>query len=186
MPEMEAFLNECRKAQLPPSQISELEALVQVEYAWQAEQTSNWPVAVERYASASKAFPHTNLELWNGYGHAAFQLPTPQRCAIAMPVLENLETLRGYGDQPAANRAWVHSSRAFCFGQSHNQPAAIAEARIAADLGDAWAQTELGEVLWHGSALPKDEKAATELWQKAAASGDERAAKLLKGIHEHP
>jgi TPR repeat protein len=183
---MEAFLDECRKADLPPSQLSELEALVQQEYASQAEQAKNWPEAVEHYASAAKAFPHSDVELWNGYAHAALQLPAPRGCATAMPVLANLEEIRGYADQPPADRAWAHANRAFCFGQNHDQKAAIAEARLAADLGNSWAQTELGEVLWHGSVAPQDQKGAIELWQKAAASGDERAAKLLKGIHEHP
>ena len=178
--QMQAFVQECRAAGLPPAQISELEALVEEELAWVAEQDQQFPLAIQHYANAVRAFPHSNDDLWLDYARVTKEHAD---CATALPVFTHL-TERG--DQLKTYRAWVHSNRAWCLGRLNHQQEAYEEIRIAAELGDPWAQTELGEVLYHGGVVPANRAEAAEWFRKAADQGDETARKRVAGIHDHP
>ena len=170
------FVQECRAAGLPPAQISDLEGLVEEELGWEAEDGQQFDDAILHYANAVRVFPHS-ADSWIDYARVLY---SHADCARALPVLTRLSSFAG---QLGSEQAWAHSARGWCLEQTRPQSdEAFGELRAAAELGDAWAENELGEALYAGRLVSPDPNEAMEWLQKAAAQGNEQAKRHLAQI----
>ncbi len=185
MEAMNAVIQGARDAGLPPSQVSELEGLVEQDLGSQALQQELYAKAIPHFANAARVFPNSSGDLWYQY---ALSQSSILGCPERIPVLRRLVTLPAseLTETPNDELGWAHSQLAWCFGTAQQMSEYRTELKIAADMGNAWAQLTYGESLYHGFGMPADPEAAKDWFAKAAAQGDPDAQKALAGEHNHP
>ncbi|PTU30594.1 DUF4034 domain-containing protein [Stenotrophobium rhamnosiphilum] len=173
-----------RAANLPPSQISELEGLIEIDLGSQAARRELHAQAIPHFANAARVFPNSDGDFWYQYAYSQEpiagcpqRIPTLRRL-VSLPVSE-LENV------PDDGLGWAHAQLAWCHGKAHQKDGYLTELKLAAETGNAWAQWTYGEELFHGALMPVDKEAAKGWFTKSAAQGDENAIKALAGEHNH-
>jgi tetratricopeptide (TPR) repeat protein len=75
----------------------------------------------------------------------------------------------------------AHYFRGYAYMKQNKATDALADYRVAANVGHAEAQAQLGRTYWHGdTGVPKDHVAALSWMRKAAAQGNEGAQRDLE------
>lgn len=80
------------------------------------------------------------------------------------------------------NNAFALGVRGHARTAANDYPGALVDFRLAASLGDAYAQMMLGRLYWNGQGVTQDRAEAEDWFRRAANNGNEDAAKYLAGI----
>jgi len=173
--EMAAFLDECRKAKLPESQLNQLELAVIADSAWTKEMKQDHRGALQDYDKVIKTFEkklvpldsheYTQALIEAGRIHSRLKeykeaLPYWDKVAQANPSYET-----------DASRYWFWSNHGFALMQAGRNQEALKDFLKAAGMGDPWAQNQLGKLYWYGTIVKKDNKEAIKWFEQAAKQG---------------
>ena len=168
--QMEAFLEESRRASLAPAKLHQLEAVISEDRASVDYERQRWAAAAKEYLQA--------LEL------DADDLDCLECAAYAQ---------LGAGDWPQAVKLYTRllekdprdakalGLRGWAYDRMDN-PHAVEDFTTAADLGDAFSQNRLGEFNFYGipDVVPKNRESAIKWFRMAAAQGYPDGVKNLQ------
>ena len=169
---MTAFLKECRAVGLSADQLKELEALVlEDEAEVHRYREGDTDAAISAYVKAAELAPN----------HACAPCgPMIKAAGLAAEKKEYKKAVELYSKALAQDAQFVYAlnGRAYNYLQMENGKLAQADFLKAAQLGNAYAQSMLGQMLLEGTSIPANRDQAIEWLTKAAAQGD-RSAKVL-------
>jgi tetratricopeptide (TPR) repeat protein len=168
--EMQEFVDECNRVGMPADKLRILERILLSDQAWvhsYVEQNYEAAARVHERLLADDPQDGDTLEslVW-----ARIQLK--QFDAAIAAATQRLE-------QDPKN-LWTLTQRAWCYTRLKKGAEGIRDYRVAAELGHAPAQRELGRLYWHGTFSPPDQQAGIEWMRKAAQQGDQAAQKDLQ------
>lgn len=173
--EMQDFVDECHRKNLPRRTLDTLDALMRMQRAWAAQRAGREDDALALFKEAAALEPFSddlNVALMN----QADILVRRQQFEAAAAVLDRAVQAR-------PDNARGHSMRGHALERLGRNPEALQSYRRAADLGDSWSQVRLGTLHLQGGLVERDEAAAARWLKKAADQGDADAKRLLR---EHP
>jgi tetratricopeptide (TPR) repeat protein len=166
---MQSFLAECRSAKLEDAKLRTLEALVERDRGWVADNAGNLEeaerhdlAAVELAGDGRFLDKATYSTLFDTAGYEEERL---KRLDRAVPLF-----VRSIAVLPDSGWAWRHLG--FCQAKLGLATESAQAFHRGAELGDAYSQNEWGKLLWFGIAPVKADRAAAIPWfEKAAISG---------------
>lgn len=167
--EMQSFLAECRAAGLDDAKLKTLEAMVERDRGWVADNASDPEGALQHdLAAVALAGDGRYLDkptysaLFDTAGYEEERLKRMDRAAALFE--------RSIAVLPDSGFAWRHL--AYCQSKLGLATESAQAFHRGADLGDAYAQDEWGKLLWFGIAPVKLDRAAAIPWfEKSAATG---------------
>ena len=166
---MQSFLGECRAAKLEDAKLRTLEAMVERDRGWVADNAGNVEeaqrhdlAAIELAGDGRFLDKATYSGLFDTAGYEEERLKRLDRAAALF--------VRSIAVLPESGFAWRHLG--YCQAKLGLAVESAQAFHRGADLGDSYAQNEWGKLLWFGIAPVKIDRAAAIPWfEKAAASG---------------
>lgn len=169
MREMHAFLDECRRANLPQARLRKLAAVIAADQAFTDYEWRHYAAAASEYREAIQMGGETPC-----LPCAAYAMTATKQYADAVKV---------YSLILAANPADVDSLtwRGYAYAELQD-PRAVADLTAAANLGNTYSQNLLGRYSLEGvpGIVPQDRAAAIRWFRKASAAGDPEGVRNLK------
>jgi len=164
---MQSFLSECRSAKLEDAKLKTLEAMVERDRGWVADNAGNIEeaqrhdlAAVELAGDGRFLNNLTYSGLFETAGYDEERLKHIERAAALFA--------RSVAIRPDSGWAWGHLG--FCQTKLGLTTESAQAYRRGAELGDPYAQNEWGKLLWFGIAPVKVDRAAAIPWFEKAAS----------------
>lgn len=166
---MQSFLAECRSAKLEDAKLRTLEAMVERDRGWVADNAGNLEeaerhdlAAVELAGDGRFLDKPTYSTLFDRAGFDEERLKRLDRAVVLF--------VRSTAVLPDSGWAWGHLG--FCRARLGLATESAQAYRRGAEVGDPFSQNEWGKLLWFGIAPVKADRAAAVPWfEKAAASG---------------
>jgi tetratricopeptide (TPR) repeat protein len=176
--QMNDFLIECKKANLPREQLNALEAMVDIDRAWGGFQKDDFPAAVKGYDEALKlAGPNAALLL----GYSRYVLVLQDMAHLHQRLKEYAQSLRYLNEAIDAglDTSLVYLNRGISLHNLGRKEEALQNYLKAAERGNAWAQNEIGVHYWHGIIFLRDKQEAIKWFTRSADQGFPEAQKNL-------
>jgi len=168
--QMEAFLEESRRANLAPSKLNLLEAVIVGDRASVDYEGQRWAAAAKEYLQAIE-LGADDLDCLGCAAYAQFKVENwPQAVKLYTKLLE-----KNPQDANALSlRGWAYDRM--------DNPHAIEDFTAAANLGDAFSQNRLGELSFYGipDVVPKNRESAIKWFRMAADQGYPDGVKNLQ------
>jgi tetratricopeptide (TPR) repeat protein len=168
--EMQKFVDECRRVGLPADKLRVLERAVIVDQAWvYLYREEKYEAAARTYEVMIEEDPH-DFDAMESLVWARIQLRQFDAAIAA--------ATRRLAQDP--KNVWTLTQRAWCYTRQKKGAEGIRDYLVAAELGHAPAQRELGRLYWHGTFGTANHQSALKWMRKAAEQGDEAAKKDLQ------
>lgn len=177
--EMQAFLAECRKANLTREELNLLEALVHSDRGWVRYVSRDFGGAFEEYQRAAALVDLKNDALFE----------RGQRGALLWGIAAGYQGVKRYDEslpffnqaiEAGENDANVYFSRGISLHHVGRKEDALKDYLRAAEGGIAWAQNEVGMHYWHGIILERNRDEAIKWFTRAAEQNLPDAKKNLE------
>ena len=175
---MNAFLAECRKADLQADHLRALEALVLADRAWVKLHQQDHQGALQDYRQVLALVDIRNAELFE-YGNQGLLL---HQVGYAYRAAEEYAEAVRYLSQAVdfgEDDDEVYVSRGFSLYQLGRKKEALDDYLRAAERGSAWAQNELGIHYWHGIVFERNKEEAIKWFGRSAEQGFPAGVKHL-------
>ncbi len=199
--QMNAFLDEARRAPLEKEDLRYLEAKIWRARARQSKLDKDYRAAIEHYTRAIALFEED--ETYGNRGDLHARLNQHDKAiqdfgrALELKPLNHWALLRRgtsrkeLGDIDGAladldevlrvnpESVTAYAQRAHCHLKRKDYTQATADLGKAAKGKDSWALRTLGDMHWDGVGMPADKQAAVRYWKDAAVAGDRPARERL-------
>lgn len=166
--EMAAFVDECRKANVPAATLKEFSALAIADSGWVKIGKKDFAGAEKDYAQALSLNPDDRDALTQ-MGHVLIRQQKYEQALGPLSKLISLEPRDTY----------ALSARGSIYHRMKKSDQAAKDYAQAADLGDAYSENELGKFYWFGIAVRQDKERALKLFRQAAEQGNKDAQNNL-------
>lgn len=169
--EMEGFLQEAKRHQVTEKGLRTLKAIIAIDRAQVNEQENDKKKALTFYNDAIALAPD-NDELTKALlGRANLHIKA-KRFAEAISDLSN-------SLNATPNDKDAYANRGFAYHNMGDLNKTFQDYKSAAELGEAWAQNQLGTFYWHGVVVPKDKNEAIKWFRLSAQNGNKEGKKNL-------
>jgi TPR repeat protein len=166
--QMRDFIAECRKQGLPEAAARDFLGRADLDDGWVHHHAKRLPEAEASYRAALPLLAEPELA-WESLGYVLVDQHKYQAAVDALS--------KALAKHP--NDRTMLSRRGWAYKQLKQPALAMPDYQRAAELGDDYAQNEVGKHYWHGIAVPKNPEQAIAWFSKAADQGNAEAKRNL-------